>query len=562
MSNVTVDPSSAADRGASGPVTQPDLSWVVAGLSAAAGVIHIAMTPIHGGAGLIDPLGFALVGLFQLLVAGAILSGRASRLTYAASIAVNAATLGIWWWSRTYGMPWGSHRGIVESYGVVDVTTAVLEVALIVLCVRLLVAHDHPTEPRRAGRVAPALLAVSALAIAAAVITSPDAANHSHSAPTTPTPEQAITAKRCDKAINIPAYWKEAKYLGVDTIYGGNPPAATATAATASDGHNHSHGAVAAAPVAGATTTTTEPDPTDGRGSATLDRLIGLTSNASGGEGAAAGLVVALGRASQQEYDNWMWWLRASGTVGAGHSHSAASGAVDDTGGHGGHVGPQPWAAMTKQSDCDRLTKELATARKVALTYPTAADAMKAGWHRVTTYVPGIAAHYMNFGLVDDKFQLTKPEMILYDGNGPDAHVVGLSYYLIHDGSLEPTQGFTGANDHGHRHIGLCVGKGGVIGDSTTTVEECAARGGVKDDGSKAWMSHAWVVPGCESPWGVFSAASPVLDRQLGERSGKDSGGCAGSAVRKRYDLGKPVPAPTSKATSGDEGAAAELKGD
>jgi hypothetical protein len=30
--------------------------------------------------------------------------------------------------------------------------------------------------------------------------------------------------------------------------------------------------------------------------------------------------------------------------------------------------------------------------------------------------------------------------------------------------------------------------------------------GGVKADGSDFWMVHAWVVPGWDSPQGVFSA--------------------------------------------------------
>ena len=155
--------------------------------------------------------------------------------------------------------------------------------------------------------------------------------------------------------------------------------------------------------------------------------------------------------------------------------------------------------------------------------------------------MPGIAAHYMNFGLVDGEFAVDEPEMILYDGDGPDAHVAGLSYYVLQDGDAEPTQGFTGDNDHYHRHQGLCTGAGGVIGDSTTTEEECAARGGFKANGSKGWMSHAWVVPGCESPWGVFSAATPLLEGALGEASGENEGGCLGSAVRARYGLGQVV---------------------
>lgn len=45
------------------------------------------------------------------------------------------------------------------------------------------------------------------------------------------------------------------------------------------------------------------------------------------------------------------------------------------------------------------------------------------------------------------------------------------------------------------------------------------------------------MVPGCESPWGVFSAASPILDNALAEASGTDDGACASSGVLDRYDL-------------------------
>ena len=77
----------------------------------------------------------------------------------------------------------------------------------------------------------------------------------------------------------------------------------------------------------------------------------------------------------------------------------------------------------------------------------------------------------------------------------------------------------------------------GVIGDSTTTKEECEAMGGRKADGGNGWMNHVWIVPGCESPWGMFSGASPLLDGELTKASGTDGGGCAGSGVRQRYNL-------------------------
>ena len=76
-----------------------------------------------------------------------------------------------------------------------------------------------------------------------------------------------------------------------------------------------------------------------------------------------------------------------------------------------------------------------------------------------------------------------------------------------------------------------------MIGDSSLSAEECAERGGRKTGGESGWMMHAWVVPGCKSPWGVFSGATPMLDNVLQSNSGTDGGGCAGSGVRDRYDL-------------------------
>lgn len=523
----------------------PHLGWAVAGLSAAAGIIHIAMAPTHGGSGLIDPLGFAAAGLFQLVVAGAILAQRDGRRLYQLTILGNLAIVGMWAWSRTQGMPYGAHRGIVEDVTLLDGTCAALEVAAVLVAARLLLAPTRTSV----GRLAPTLAAVGALALATVVITSPEAAEHGGSAtPAAPLLSDHdqymadIDAERCDTAFNPPAYWEEAEELGIDTYQGGamDPTAhGAAPAAAGGDGHAHSHGAAAAAPTS---TTTTTPDPTGGRGSEGLDDLISATSKAGGGEVAAAQLVNALSDASDADYDAWLWWLKSTGTLTAGHDHAAGAG---DGGAHGAHIGPQPWVAMTNRADCDRLADELALARATALSYPTAADAMAAGWHQVTPYVSGIAAHYIKSELVDGKFQIDQPEMILYDGNTPEARVVGLSYYLWHEGDAEPVSGFTGANDHFHRHIGLCNGPGGVIGDSTLTKEECAARGGVKAEGSKGWMSHAWVVPGCESPWGVFSGASPVLDLETAYGSATDGGGCASSAVRDRYGMADPEPIKT-----------------
>jgi hypothetical protein len=243
--------------------------------------------------------------------------------------------------------------------------------------------------------------------------------------------------------------------------------------------------------------------------------------------------------------------------AGGAHSHGAAAAEpVDPSKMTMGHMGPQNWIPMSDPADCDAVRKELARTKAVADQFPTAKDAIAGGYRRVAPYVPGIASHWMNFSYVDGKFDVDKPEMLLYDGNGEDAHITGVSYYVVFDANSEPSQGFTGPNDFYHRHLGLCTStKGGVIGDSNTTDEECAAAGGRKASGGSGWMSHAWVVPGCESPWGVFSGINPLLDSQLGKQSGQNDGGCAGSAVRARYDLAPgtaaSVPSTTTTAPNG-----------
>jgi len=194
---------------------------------------------------------------------------------------------------------------------------------------------------------------------------------------------------------------------------------------------------------------------------------------------------------------------------GNGTSPCEQAGANVEGNSHG-HSGPAAQQVITDPATRTLLAQQLATARAAALKYPTAADAIAAGYRRITTYIPCIAAHYINIRLIDKTFDPAAPEMLLFDGNGPDARIVGLSYYV--SGVSTAPEGFAGPNDLWHQHIGLCVSVAGVvIGGTQLTAEECAARGGIKADGSTAWMVHAWVVPGWESAWGTFSGEHPEL---------------------------------------------------
>ncbi len=178
-------------------------------------------------------------------------------------------------------------------------------------------------------------------------------------------------------------------------------------------------------------------------------------------------------------------------------------------GGHGRRGAPVTYAIEDAATRA-LLGEQLAASRGAALAVPTVADAKAAGYRAVTTYLPCIGAHYMKFGFVDGTFDPTAPEMLLYDGDGDDARIVGLSYYMLKTDGVTP-EGFAGPNDPWHQHIGLCIKGGIVVGPERWSKEQCAAAGGVKANGADAWMNHTWTVPGWESPWGVFSGEHPEL---------------------------------------------------
>ncbi len=498
----------------------------LAALALAAGGVHLAMAPIHAPDSTVEAVGFTVVGWMQILIAFTLVV-RPSRPLLQAIVVLNLVVIGAYVVSRTAGLPLGAHPGERDSADLVDVMTAVFEAVLVAGAALLLLRPTFASARVGDGRLSPERIAIAAaipavvLFVTSAVIADPELVQHSHGgddalassasvhdhgdgAGVSDVQLATLAESRCDLALNPAAYWRETTLAGIDTIMGGEAVVL---------GHD------AAASV---------------QGSPELDAIISKQMTGKGELGDAA-MVVALSEASDEVYDDWLRWVGAAGL--SDHQHGGNEMAPDDNHGMGGHLGPQAWHAMTDQAQCDALAGELALARDTALKYPTVADAKAAGWVQVTPYVPGIAAHFMNFKLVDGTFDIEQPEMILYDGTGDDAHVIGLSYYILHPGAAEPTQGFTGTSDHYHRHDGLCVDETGVIGDSTTTEEDCTARGGRKANGQAGWMSHAWVVPGCESPWGVFSGASPLLDKTLFANAGKDGGGCAGSGVRERYDL-------------------------
>jgi hypothetical protein len=512
--------------------------WLLAAASAAAGIIHVSVILEHRDEAMMA-VGFALVAWFQLATAYLVLRRPGNREVLGAMAIGNLAALGAWALSRTTGLPFGLHDGVPEAAETLDITAAVLQAVVVVLALAGLLL-DRPLSRQVSFAGAGALLALATVAIvlpedepvpttsvSGGAAMSGDGHGHSHGGGAQPaasgSPEDHaaqmldIDRNRCDLAFNPQAYWDETRSMGVDTYAGGTMSPSE-------------HGGSAITDVAASTQL-------GGRGSANLDELMSLASQ-SGGEVAGARFIAALAESSEAEYDAFRAWVRSTGEAG-GHGHGAPT--ANDDGSITpvltmGHISPSTWEAMVDPVACERLAEELEVAAQTAEQFPTVADAREAGYVRVTPYLPGIAAHYMNFGHVDGTFEIDQPEMLLFGGTSDESRLVGLSYYVILEGEAQPTQGFTGDNDHYHRHFGLCIGEGGVIGDSTTSDAECEAMGGRKAEGSAAWMSHAWVVPGCESPWGVFSGINPLLDQYLPEETdGPDP--CSGSSVQDRYDL-------------------------
>ena len=176
------------------------------------------------------------------------------------------------------------------------------------------------------------------------------------------------------------------------------------------------------------------------------------------------------------------------------------------------------------------LAEQLTAARAAALRYPTVADAEQAGYARRGGFVPGAGAHYQKGG-GSGAFDAAAPQFLIFDGISPTSRVVGLMY-MSFSGVLP--EGFAGPNDHWHRHTNVCIKYvNGALdiplpADRDSTATQCSRVGGQLISVT-SWMVHAWVVPGWESPAGVFSHANPNLLCADGTDKVDATGSCQGT---------------------------------
>jgi len=248
----------------------------------------------------------------------------------------------------------------------------------------------------------------------------------------------------------------------------------------------------------------------------------------------------------------WLAVLIASFVAGAGailladpgtapQSVSAAAvGATQlNTGIPGQHVHSADVQAETQpdlpldQATRTQLAGQLTEARAVALRYPTAADALRSGYQLAGGFAPGTGAHYVSLSGLSGPgpVNVDRPEALIYDGANPTSPIVGLMYYAM---SPNAPDGFAGPNDHWHRHSGVCIRytPGGIQvplpADSDVTLAQCRAVAG-SYMAVTGWMVHAWVVPGWESPQGVFSHSNPNVRCADGTLNPDKAGFCQGT---------------------------------
>jgi hypothetical protein len=453
----------------SGPTLGAALRTVAIAAAIGSAVIHFALAPAHLDMRTVEGVFFLAVAWGQVAVALALWRWADRAEPWVAALALNAGVTLVWLGSRTIGVPDTHHTSVAFP----DALAAALQVTVVVAALLSL-------RSSTAGRPFPAVnpLAAGALGVALAGLVSVSVA---------------------------PAFSGESG--GHDEMAG------TDHHGTNMAGMDH-HGGGAVQQVAAA------------------DRCDLGFNTAAFNEASVPGTPHAHSDTAGVDF-TLEEWAEVFANPESGIQPEVIVGFLNDRpalkdsilGGALTHtLDPDPWNPMTDEAQCEQLERELLDAKEVAKRHPTVTEAEAAGYRRVTPYYPGIAAHYIKGSLLDDEFVLEEPEMLLYDGTEPDSNIVGLSYLINKEGDEEPTVGFTGNNDHYHIHEGLCFRDGVVIAGSTASHEECAELGGQKADGSSGWMSHVWIVPGCESDWGVFSGANPALEIRGGGRWGAGCG--------------------------------------
>ncbi len=203
--------------------------------------------------------------------------------------------------------------------------------------------------------------------------------------------------------------------------------------------------------------------------------------------------------------------------------------------------------------ECEALAGQIDQARAYARQYPTRGVAEAAGFRLAFGFFSGMGTHHSRTPVTEallnsptfdrndpiipnsSSFDPTRPDTLQYDGEGADARLVGMSWYIRSTNG--PPAGFAGGADRWHHHPRLCFRKVNptIIGVNTTD-GSCAASGGVNLNMERYYMLHLWVVDDLEYHADVFAPTHPCIR----------SGGSIFDMAHPCHDT-PPAPTPRSK---------------
>jgi hypothetical protein len=118
---------------------------------------------------------------------------------------------------------------------------------------------------------------------------------------------------------------------------------------------------------------------------------------------------------------------------------------------------------------------ELDVARSATTRYANLSAALADGYEDINVVMPGMGRHFMKKSLVDDRFEVDKPEILVYATLAGKEQLVAVEYAVPLDKSATAPIGFTGADDVWDRNTGF-----------------------------QLWLLHAWVH--LDNPNGVFQS--------------------------------------------------------
>jgi hypothetical protein len=169
---------------------------------------------------------------------------------------------------------------------------------------------------------------------------------------------------------------------------------------------------------------------------------------------------------------------------------------------HGYSKGDLSW------DDCLTVSADFDAALAYAQQWPTRGAAEAAGWHAQVDYAEGMGTHHVLGNPLAGTFDPKRPTFLQYDGNTPDAKLVGVSWF-VNSGMSAPPAGFPGNNDWWHQHTVLCISSttGKVIFDGPCPT----GVSGTSVDLRSYWLLHAWIVPGWQHKPDVFVGHHPCL---------------------------------------------------